>query len=146
MRRIVAERGSQSLQSAAVDLEERALAKGPTSGAATASWSGPGTARSWPRNWPGRAPARSSSCRSIASTRTVPWMPRKSTGSRVSSGRASNRLSSLIRGQRCLWGNRWIPVPHADFCSWLKADLQSPEIEVRLYEGLAVKVVLVCVA
>jgi hypothetical protein len=29
---------------------------------------------------------------------------------------------------------------------WLKTDLQQPEIEVRLYEALAVKVVLVCVA
>ncbi len=30
--------------------------------------------------------------------------------------------------------------------SWLQADLQPPEIEVCLYEALAVKVVLVCVA
>ena len=30
--------------------------------------------------------------------------------------------------------------------SWLQADIQSPEIEVRLYEALAVKVVLVSVA
>ena len=29
---------------------------------------------------------------------------------------------------------------------WLQADIQSPEIDVCLYEALAVKVVLVCVA
>ncbi len=30
--------------------------------------------------------------------------------------------------------------------SWLKADLQPPEIDFRLYEALVVKVVVVCVA
>jgi hypothetical protein len=33
-----------------------------------------------------------------------------------------------------------------NFRLWLQAEVQSPEIEVRLYEALAVKVVLVCVA
>jgi hypothetical protein len=39
------------------------------------------------------------------------------------------------------------PEPKAwHVCSWLKADIQSAEIEVCLYEAFAVKVVLVCVA
>ncbi len=33
-----------------------------------------------------------------------------------------------------------------DDCFWLQADIQPPEIDFRLYEALAVKVVLVCVA
>ncbi len=36
--------------------------------------------------------------------------------------------------------------PKLNVCLWLQADLQSPEIDFRLYEALAVKVVLVCVA
>jgi len=33
-----------------------------------------------------------------------------------------------------------------NFRLWLKADIQSPEIDFRLYEALVVKVVVVCVA
>ncbi len=33
-----------------------------------------------------------------------------------------------------------------DFRLWLQADIQSLKIDFRLYEALAVKVVLVCVA
>ncbi len=37
-------------------------------------------------------------------------------------------------------------ISRANFRCWLQADIQSPKIDFRLYEALAVKVVLVCVA
>jgi hypothetical protein len=41
---------------------------------------------------------------------------------------------------------RGIQVAGLDVRCWLQADIQSPKIDFRLYEALAVKVVLVCVA
>ncbi len=41
---------------------------------------------------------------------------------------------------------RGVQVAGLDVRSWLQADIQSPKIDFCLYEALAVKVVLVCVA
>ena len=43
-------------------------------------------------------------------------------------------------------GPHWISHRSCQVRCWLQADMGRPEIDVCLYEALAVKVVLICVA